>query len=261
MGWGDELMVTGHARELQARDPRKVKVDYERNREHESWANNPRIAGKNEQGDFQHYRARVDGMRPYMQAKSAERYHWKPYGPPVGELYFDEKERRFARTFSGRVVVEPNIKPGASPNKDWGWDRWVELVRLMHRAGIQPAQLGSASQPRLPGTEFIHTNSMRYAAALLSTARGAVLPEGGLHHVAAAVKCPAVVIFGGFIAPAVTGYAGQVSMFDPDPEHPLGCGWRKPCAHCATAMQAITPQRVFDAFRRLLDASARHLAA
>jgi len=86
MGWGDELMVTGHARELQARDPRRVRPVYEKQRDHEAWENNPRIAGKQEKGDFQQYRGRVDGLRPYMTAKSGDRYGWKAYGPPVGEL-------------------------------------------------------------------------------------------------------------------------------------------------------------------------------
>ena len=43
MGWGDELMVTGLAREAQLRDPRKVRVVYDRPRYHEAWKHNPRI--------------------------------------------------------------------------------------------------------------------------------------------------------------------------------------------------------------------------
>jgi ADP-heptose:LPS heptosyltransferase len=261
MGWGDELMVTGHARELQARDPRRVRPVYERPRDHEAWANNPRIAGKNEQGDFQAYVARTDGLRPYMKAKSPDRYLWKAYAPPRGELYFTDKELAFAAERRGRIVLEPCTKPGASPNKDWGWERWVELAALMKQRGLAPTQLGAATTRRLPGAEFIETNCMRYAAAVLSVARAAVLPEGGLHHVAAAVRCPAVVIYGGFISPAVTGYAGQRALFVQTPAQPLGCGWRRSCKHCAEAMAQFTPAGVLAELEGLLVPASRHLAA
>lgn len=252
MGWGDELMVTGHARELQARDPRKVRPVYEKPREAEAWLNNPRLAAKHEEGDFQAFVARVNGLRPYMAAKSPDRYTWRAYGPPAGEIYFSEKELAFGAKFPERIVLEPNIKPGASPNKDWGWERWVELARLVQTSGQQPTQVGPAPTRRLPGAEFIETNSMRYAAAVLARARAAVLPEGGLHHVAAAVRCRAVVIFGGFIAPEVTGYASQVSLFHPTSKHPLGCGFRRSCHHCVEAMGKFPPDLVLEQLERLL---------
>lgn len=252
MGWGDELMVTGHARVLQQADPRRVRPVYERPRDHEAWQNNPRIAGKHERGDFQEYVARVDGLRPYMVAKRDDRYAWKPYQPPVGELFFSEKELAFGARFAGRIVIEPSLKGGASPNKDWGWERWQELATLMVAHGLQPTQVGPAETRLLRGVEFVHTNSMRYAAAVLAGARAAVLPEGGLHHVAAAVGCAAVVLYGGFITPAVTGYAGQVGLFHATSEHPLGCGWRRSCRHCADAMAQFPPAKVHEALQQLL---------
>lgn len=261
MGWGDELMVTGHARQLQELDPRKVRVVYEKPRWCDAWDNNPRIALRGEKGDFQDYVARQDFLRPYMKAKLEDRWLWKAYGPPKPEIFFTEKELRFAHSFRGRIVIEPRIKPGASPNKDWGWENWVRLARLMEKAGLKPTLLGSASQRQIQGLEFVHTNNVRYAAAVLSTARAAVLPEGALHHAAAAVDCPAVVLFGGYISPEVTGYPGQRSLFVKTPEHPLGCGWRRTCKHCLDAMASITPELVLKELEGLLVPTSRHLAA
>src|SRR3990167_5762104 len=133
-------MVTGLVREAQRTDPRRVKIIYERPRWHESWEGNPRIAGKDEQGDFQELRPRTDYLRPYMVAKTGERWTWKAYSAPVGELYLSDKEKAFAREFAGRLVIEPNVKAGASPNKDWGWERWVDLVKLMRIMGFVPTQ-------------------------------------------------------------------------------------------------------------------------
>lgn len=261
MGWGDELMVTGHVRELQKTDPRRVRVIYEKPRWCDAWDNNPRIAGNHEAGDFQHYVARSNHLRPYMEKKLEERWVWRPYGPPLGELFFTEKELRFARSFRGKIVIEPRIKAGASPNKDWGWERWVALAKLMQKKGLAPTLLGSASQRQIPGIEYVHTNNVRYAAAVLSTARAAVLPEGALHHAAAVVGCPAVVLFGGYIAPAVTGYAGQRNLFTGSSEYPLGCGWRVHCRHCLDAMAQITPEQVVGQLEGLLEEHPRRVAA
>jgi ADP-heptose:LPS heptosyltransferase len=244
MGWGDELMVTGQVRVMQETDPRRVRVQYERQRWHESWNHNPRIAGFDEQGDFQILRPRDDWRRPYTESKGPTQWRWKAWSPPRGELYLTNEERAFGERYAGRVIVEPNIKPGASPNKQWGWTRWNKLVWLLGHENIRVTQLGTGGIPELEGVEFIDTGSMRLAAAVIAQAKACVLPEGGLHHVAAVFRTPAVVIFGGYIAPSVTGYDDQVNLFAGGEEHPLGCGMRVPCKHCEAAMASISPETV-----------------
>jgi ADP-heptose:LPS heptosyltransferase len=242
MGFGDELMVAGRARVLQQTDPRRVRVMYEKGaRWNEAWDHNPRIAKLKDCGDFQILMARVNYLRPYMVSKSAKRWVWKAHKPDYGELYFSRLEQEFAEQYPGRVVIEPNLKAGASINKDWGWERWTKLVQLLTARGIQVTQLGHAKSRVLDGVEFIPTPSLRFAAAVIAQAKAAILPEGGLHHVCAAVGTPAIVIFGGYISPEVTGYAGQTNLFVGDD---LGCGMRVRCPHCARAMRKITPEHV-----------------
>jgi len=253
MGWGDEVMVTGQVRVMQERDPRKVRVEYERPRWFPAYDHNPRIAVLEEQGNFQVLRPRVNGLRPYCTVKTPDRWNWQAYQPPVGELYLTPRELAFGAQFAGRVIVEPHIKGAASPNKQWGWVRWNKLVWLLTKYGISTTQIGPAGTALLEGVDFVETPSLRHAAAVLARARGCVVPEGGLHHTAAVFNVPAVVIYGGFISPAVTGYAGQVSLFTNDEKHPLGCGWRRPCDHCAKAMASITPEIVADKLRGLLE--------
>lgn len=253
MGWGDELMVTGQARAMQARDPRKVLIYYERGlRWHDAYNNNPRIATLRENGNFQLLKPRINGCRPYMVSKSHEQWVWRRYEPERGELYFSAEEKNFGLRHAGRIILEPHIKPGASPNKQWGWVRWNKLAWLMGKAGLRPVQMGSCNTPLLDGVEQIHTHSMRMAAAVMSQARAAVLPEGGLHHTAAVFGVPSVVIYGGFISPEVTGYAGQTAFFRGADEHPIGCGMRVECQHCARAMASITPEEVVEALLDML---------
>jgi ADP-heptose:LPS heptosyltransferase len=258
MGYGDEVMVTGQVRELQELDPRKVRIVYEKPRWHEAWENNPRIARPGELGDFQLLRPRVDYRRPYIAQKTATQWTWKAWGPPKGELYFTHDEEAYGAKHRDRIVIEPRIKPGASPNKDWGIERWKELIRLGAAKGIQFTQLGDVNKYLLPGVKWVRTPTMRLAAAVLAYARAAVVPEGGLHHVCAAVGTPAVVIFGGYISPAVTGYPEQRSFFTGGA---LGCGMRIPCEHCKRAMSEITPREVLAALEDTLEKSRRSVAA
>lgn len=249
MGAGDEFIITGQVREMQNSDPRKVKVMYERPRWHRLWDRNPRIAGPDERGDFQILQGRVNGLRPYCTAKSDVRWTWKAWGPPVGEMYFSAGEQAFGDVNRGHIVIEPHVKSGASPNKRWPLERWKSFVSLLNRAGIKPVQLGSEGTKVISGAEFIRTDDIRKAAAVLARSRAAVLTEGALHHIAAGVGLPAVVLYGGYISPAVTGYPTQRNLFTGEG---LGCGWRTPCACCEAAMAKITPEMVMAELKAVL---------
>jgi ADP-heptose:LPS heptosyltransferase len=241
-------MVTGHIREMQLRDPRKVRLDYGKRLWHEVFDYNPRIARPEESGDFQIYRPRENGMRPYCTGKTVDRWMWTDYKPHVGELYLQQDELAYSSHLKPDIVIEPNLKGRASPNKDWGRDRWVRLILMMHAAGLRPVQLGQAGTRRLPNAAFIETSSFRLACAVLSRARAAVLHEGGLHHAAAALGVRSVVIYGGYISPNQTGYDMHRNLFTGGKP----CGMRIPCRHCHRAMSAITPEMVLAELQTLL---------
>lgn len=235
----------------QQKDPRKVKITYEKPRWNELWRNNPRIAQPGEDGDFQELRPRDGYKRPYIEAKSDTLWTWKRWPEewggcaPRGELYFTDEELAFGRKHAGHVIVEHRIKAGASPNKQWGMRCWTELAHFLGASGIKPVYLGPIREPNLQGAHWLCTGDVRSAAAVIANAKMVIVHEGFLHHVAAAVGTPAIVIYGGYISPAITGYADQESLFTgADSRYPLGCGNRKPCRHCEIAMEAITPKYV-----------------
>jgi ADP-heptose:LPS heptosyltransferase len=249
VGIGDELMVTGLVRERQATDPRRVLIEYEKGRPRwcELWDRNPRIAKAGQLGDFQTLRPRENYLRPYCSAKSEKQWTWKAYRPPVGEIYFAPHEKAFGKLNEKKILFGPSLKHGASPNKQWGVERWMKLALLLAGSG-DLAQCGVEEQYSLPGVSFIPT-TIRQAAALVASARLVICGEGALHHIAAAVGTPAIVIYGGYISPESTGYDGQVAFFRGGG---LGCGMRVPCAHCAAAMASITPEEVAEAARGIL---------
>lgn len=249
MGVGDEIMAAGQARRLQALDPRKVRIVYRGMvpRWNEVWLHNPRIAQPSDLGDFQ-ILENGPGCRPYIKEKTAQQWVWRDWDCPKGEIYLTLQEVAFGEHYQDRVIIEPHLKRKASPNKDWGILNWVRVAELMRRAGIRYAQLGPRGTRILEGAEHIVTDTFRQAAAVLANSVACVVPEGGLHHAAAALGIPAVVIYGGFISPKQTGYEDQVSIFTGGSP----CGMRIPCSHCAKAMSQIKPDRVFHELERLL---------
>lgn len=259
MGIGDEVMVTGEikrlaggtAKRFAVRDPRDRAA--QRGTQHrwvDIWDGNPRIARPGEA--FDEWYTNAPGVRPYIGAKGQMNWVWKPYVPEPGEIFLTDAERALGREASGFVIVQPSIKAGAPVNKQWGWARWQELVKLPLRAPYRWLQVGTEHERRL-GVDYLQTNTFREACAALAFASAAVLQEGGLHHAAAVFGTPAVVIFGGYISPRVTGYKTQRSLFvDFDGRWPLGCGMRMACKHCEFAMRKITPQKVFTNVEELL---------
>jgi ADP-heptose:LPS heptosyltransferase len=246
-------MTAGIARVMQLKDPRKVRVTHNGQvRWNEVWDHNPRIARPEERGDFQMLQARnASNQRPYHTNKTAERWTYNlNFRADRGEIYFSKQEQEFGARHKGLVLIEPNIKPKASPNKQWGWARWQKLADLMRESGIVPTQfMGAPGAKQLQRVEVVQSPGFRSACAVIANAKACVLPEGGLHHAAAAVNVPAVVIFGGFTPVELTGYEGHINLGASLGE---ACGMRTPCKHCEETMSKITPERVMEELSTLL---------
>lgn len=258
MGWGDELMAAGDALRVHCDTGRRVRIvdQHGSTRAHAAWAGLREIVGPNEQLTRPHLLQVVrsaPGMRPYIAGKTSERWTWRAYKPQRARFEWGATEAPHRWRAAGCVVIEPHLKDRASPNKDWGWDRWQQLVRL--RPDIDWVQVGPRGTSVLDGAELIETADFRTAAAVLSGALAAVLPEGGLHHAAAAVGLRTVVLFGGYISPEQTGYQEDLHRNLFTGGEP--CGNRQPCRHCARAMAAITPEIVMDNLEDCLDAEGR----
>ena len=255
LGIGDEIMAAGEARRLQAVDPRPVAIVDRRGRArwHRIWQGNPRIATPAQVASGLTVQRHVNcgGARPYLEAVTRERFDYRrDWRPTPAEIVLTEDEAAFAATAAGALLVEPQLKASASPNKRWPWARWQALVTA--RPDLPWVQVGPRGTPRLAGLRFIETRDFRLACAVLARARAAVLPEGGLHHAAAALGVPAVVIYGGFVSPAITGYDGQVAFYRPHRDDGDPCGLRVSCPACRSAMAHIGVEEVLEALERLL---------
>lgn len=241
MGMGDELMALGEAQARHRRTGKRV-VILDRNgkpRTHSLWRGNEWLCSVCEPSA--EIIVNGPGHRPYIESYTSERWSFRPYRPIPASLPWVVPDLRG----EGRIIIEPSIKANASPNKQWG--RWKELI--FASPDLPWAQIGGTGTSWLPGVEKIETSSFEQALGVLAAARLAVLPEGGLHHGAAAVGCKAVVLFGGFISPQVTGYLEHINLGRHNAE---AQGWRILHPACEAAWCEITVDLVLKAVKETL---------
>jgi hypothetical protein len=248
MGVGDEIMAAGHARVVSEETGRRVQIldYYSRPRWHEIWNGLPWIAAPHERRGLMRIQNGPQ-CRPYVEypftIERGQRWTQWRARDHVGAIALTERETVFANRIAAAlgpfVVIEPTLLPKSNQNKQWG--KWRDLVEVLTGAGHTVVQMGPNPTATLAGVNhFVKTMTFRAAAAVLSRASAAVLPEGGLHHAAAVLRVPAVVLFGGYISPETTGYPDHVNLAgDGRP-----CGRWTPCVHCADIWARMSPDYV-----------------
>lgn len=254
MGLGDQLMASGMAKGAKARgkriafgDGRRIIWDHNTSKILDP---NPNVAKPGSEGALDlEWIAYYKGNRIYNKQGDG-RWIWNyDFRPIPGEVYFNVTEQmRGDRIGKGFIVIEPNIeswKPSA-PNKQWGEAKWLALIEKL-RKDFRLVQFKYSSGAHnsgkpFPGLEQVETLNFRDSLSVLKRAALYVGAEGGLHHGAAAMGTKAVVIFGGFVPPQVTGYDSHVNLAAGGE----ACGSFTVCQHCQKAMEAIPLELVYE---------------
>lgn len=257
MGLGDNIIATGMARGAVARGKRiafgdGTKIIWDGN-SNAIFANNPNVAPPgSERGNGIEWIEFYKGQRIYNR-QEGNRWVWNyDFEVSPGEFFFDASEKAFVNSVQpGFILVEPNVPwwKTVAPNKDWGLKNYQAVADKLRADGHEVAQF-SFGRDKLSGVRIIEAATFRHAIAALSRAKLAITPEGGLHHGAAAVNVPAVVIFGGFIPPEVTGYKSHVNLTG----GAEACGNFTPCQHCREALDRIRVDDVLHGAKDLLAA-------
>ncbi len=167
-------------------------------------------------------------------------------------LNLTEAERSAARRPTPYIVIQSSRRSASLviANKEWFPERFQVVADVLRRE-CQVVQIGLASDPLLEGAEDLRgRTSLRECAALLA---GAV-EFGGLvglwMHLARAVECPAVIVYGGREHPDQSGYSANRNIFTPVPCAPC---WRwNSCDFNRRCMDEITAEQVAAAVRALL---------
>lgn len=254
MGSGDWIMATGHARALKEKEPNaKILIGDGRIPHWEPWFNGnpdlikPKSVGP---GDAVRWVVSTAGARPYIDYEKTTPTHQafrEDYRPIPGRVFPSENWKaeadrlmKLAKVRGPYVVIEPVTKGGFGGNKVWAWSNWEKLVRDYGRE-FQFVQIGSNSNPTLSGVRRVVTVNITCAFAVLEKATAVVTTDGALHHAAAAMSVPAVVLWGARVRPLILGYRSQRNIYTGDGKD---CGAIEPCKHCEAGMAAITPEMV-----------------
>lgn len=257
MGFGDDIIGSGLARGMRARGMRAAFGDGKRiiwgPWSEEIFRHNPNVARPGSEGNgdliwIDHHK----GRRKYNHLdKSKSRWVWHyDFKVTPGEIFFSDDELQYSQTVGDSFIyVEPNVPwhKSVAPNKDWGIKNYQAVVDLLRTDGHDVIQ-STYGKNRLKGVRVVDTKHFRSALVAMSHARVALLPEGGMHHGAAAIGISAVVLFGGFIPPSVVGYDSHTNLTGGADEF---CGSLNKCLHCRAAMEKISVEEVYQAVTSL----------
>jgi hypothetical protein len=175
-------------------------------------------------------------------------------GPIAAKPYLSlaETESVSGAWATGRIVIQSTGMAARHPmrNKEWYQDRFQGVVDALCDE-VEFVQLGGASDAGLRHVADLRgRTSVRETAAILSQARLFVGTVGFLMHLARAVDCPGVIIYGGREAPWQSGYSCNFNLYSATPCAPC---WRwNTCDFDRRCMDEIAVADVVSAIRQML---------
>ena len=154
------------------------------------------------------------------------------YGVPFTgdniKMYLTDKEvqeaKNFLKTFPREVIVIHtsgarltwDSKIQITPNKDWIFEYWTELVNLLIQ-DYDVVQVGGKDEQQIPGvtTYLLGNTSMRQSAALLKECLTYVAIDSFTNHAGPSVGKAGVVLFGRS-NPYIAGHVMNKNIWIPD---------------------------------------------
>lgn len=264
MGYGDDIMATGFARIAKQKYPNlQVVIGNRQTRTlHESiiFNNNPNITKVSDINPSINlvWIENYPGKRPYIKSTDENKIYWNhDYRAIKGDLYFFEEEMNKAISAFKKineewdlkyinkkkkiVFIEPSRKiknvykdPNlvntqlGELNKDWGFENWKKLINSFQDEILFIRSVYEGSKHIEGVYEF--ESDFRSACAMMSLCNAFIGFEGGFSHAAAALNKKAVILFGGWIHPKITGYNIHTNIYIDTEDSP--CGMRNYCEHC-----------------------------
>jgi ADP-heptose:LPS heptosyltransferase len=147
----------------------------------------------------------------------------------------------------GTIVIQSSGMAARHPmgNKEWFPERFQAVVDSLG-SRFEFVQVGSAADPPLRGARDLRgRTTIRETAALLAGARLFVGLEGFVMHLARAVECRSVIVFGGRTEPWQLGYSANLNLHTAPACSP--CWLWNTCEHDRVCMRDIPASAVVEA--------------
>jgi ADP-heptose:LPS heptosyltransferase len=166
-------------------------------------------------------------------------------------IFLSDEERIAGKVVSrSQIVIQTSSLGAGWPilNKQWPIERFSAVTNAL-KGDFDLVQLGVPSDPKLFGAlDLRGKTTVRQAAAILSASHVFVGLEGGLMHMARAVDCRSVIIYGGRLLPSQTGYSANANLSWVGPCAP--CWQRDACDFDRICLQEISSESVVTAAHR-----------
>ena len=162
-------------------------------------------------------------------------------------LFLTREEFAAGRIAANQVVMQTSTLADSQPmrNKEWYPHRFQEVCSEL-RFDVHVVQLGAADDPKLEGaTDLRGKTTPRESAAILANSLVFIGLVGFLMHLARAVDCRSVIIYGGREKPAQTGYVANKNLYSQVRCAP--CWLRNPCDFDRKCMDMIPVAQVITA--------------
>jgi hypothetical protein len=260
-GIGDDLMGTTVFRELKKRNARRIAASTQ----------HPELFDKNPDVDHVIYHPHARTARWLRGGLPWVRLGYSAYDPirdadePLAEnvlikllrlvrvtgdvelrpyIFLTEKELAAGKLARDQVVMQSSGMSAPFPmrNKEWYPDRFQSVCAELS-ADVQVIQLGSAKDPKLEkAMDLRGKTSLRQSAAILANSLVFIGLEGFLMHLARAVDCRSVIVYGGRLKPSQIGYVANKNLYSQVRCAP--CWLRNTCEFDRKCMDMITTEHV-----------------
>jgi ADP-heptose:LPS heptosyltransferase len=162
-------------------------------------------------------------------------------------IFLTKAELAAGRLAENQVAVQSTglASPLALLNREWYPQRFQELCAQL-RTDVRVVQVGSPSDMKLEGAiDLRGKTSLRQTAAVLANSLIFVGLVGFVMHLARAVDCRSVIIYGGREKPALTGYVANKNLYQQVRCAP--CWLRNACEFNRKCMDMISVDQVIAA--------------
>ena len=174
-------------------------------------------------------------------------------------LFLSENEKQFGKFASNQISIQNTGMNAANPmkNKDWYVERYQKVVNAL-KDEFCFVQIGSRDDPKVDGTTDCRgLTSFRQVSSILHNSRIFVGQVGFLMHLARAVDCPSVIIYGGKEAPHESGYVCNENLYIPLECSP--CWQANFCDFNRACMDQISVEQVIHSIRKKYNSNRENL--
>lgn len=249
MGLGDWIMASADVRRAHEKwGVRCMLGDGNRAFWSEVFENNPKVARPGTLNPDEKFAwvPNYPTNRPYLLGADSERFYYNPdFKAAPGELFLSDLETREG----SYILIEPHTKKDmCGPNKRWPFERWRAVAKRFRDYPL--AQMSPDANGLIKGVKHLRTPRFRDTLGYLKSAKLLITTDGALHHAAAALGVPAVVIWGGVASPKNLGYDTHINLYHG--AEPCGTHSTE-CPHCKAALERVTVEEVVSAIEDSLE--------